>query len=158
MSTAQRFNPKLSYCNYYLSLSCKLYIYLCSVVQRTTVKVNFEYCPIYIILEDYFTKPIMVVMGYKSMFYLDLSILHSIKGSFGKTSKIEEVNNMWLIFLSTYILKMSQNPIRYHSTYALKTSNIQAETFKIITKMNGRLFQIQNYTFKQFLRKRRIKP
>ena len=51
-----------------------------------------EYCQAYLMLENFFTKPLMgemfrksrrVIMGYTSIFYLDPTLLQSIKESVG---------------------------------------------------------------------------
>ena len=66
------------------------YLFINESIEKGEVKV--EYCPTHIMLVDLFTNMLMekrfrefiwVIMGFKSIFNLDSSILHSIKECVG---------------------------------------------------------------------------
>ena len=67
------------------------YFFVKDRVDKGEIKV--EYCPTLLMLADYFTKPLQgirfrelrnVIMGYKSIFELDVSLLSTIKERVGK--------------------------------------------------------------------------
>ena len=66
------------------------YFFLKDRIDKGEMRV--EYCPTHLMLEDFFTKPLMgklfrklrdAIMGYTSIFDLDPKLLHSIKERVG---------------------------------------------------------------------------